>query len=131
MFSVSIWGMFMSFRFNYKLLGRWALFTLILLVFYSVGWTNQMFGSISLDEVLLFFRDGVGGIDAGLVYDFVKHVVLWAIGWSVVLMMVCYFFRKYKYVPLVIYLLLFVFLLVDFRCCYWFLVCCCYWWFGG
>ena len=65
----------MNFNINCRLLGRWGAFFLILLATYSVGWVTRQFGSVSLDEVLVFFQDGIGGVDAGLVCDFVKHVV--------------------------------------------------------
>jgi hypothetical protein len=90
-------------------------FLFLLLLECSVKWVDRQFGRVNFDEILFVLQIGRSGADAGLIWSFIKKVVLRSFGWSVILTAVSHVFKKYKRVPVIISACLFM--LLAFRLC--------------
>ena len=88
---------------NKKLIFLWLGLLFILLLECTVKWIGDMFGRINMDEIVLMLQLGPGGIDAEILWSFISKVVLRSLGWSFVLVGVCAWLRRYKFVPILIW----------------------------
>lgn len=88
----------MKIKFNKNYLILFVVLLFILLVECAIKWTFNQFGRVNMDEVLLVINSGPGGMDMGLVWSFVKKVVMRAFGWATALTILCAVFKRYKIV---------------------------------
>lgn len=88
---------------NKKLVFLWLGLLFILLLECTIKWVGDLFGRINMDEVLLMLQLGPGGVDAEILWSFVRKVVLRSMLWSVILTGVCAFMHKCKIVPMLVW----------------------------
>ena len=92
----------MRFRCNFsrKACMRFSLWLVILLLACSIKWVFKQFHRVNMDEIALVLQLGPGGVDGGLMWSFIKKVILRSVFWSVVLAWVCEKWdKKYKFLP--------------------------------
>ncbi len=65
-----------------KTLVVWLSFMLILLLICSIKWITKNFNRINYDEIMLVLDIGMHGVDSGLMWSFIKKVILRALLFS-------------------------------------------------
>ena len=92
-----------KFKFNRKTLALWMGLLFILLLECTIKWVGDLFGRINMDEVALMLQIGASGVDAEIMWSFVRKVILRSLLWSGILTSVCIVLRRYKYVPMLVW----------------------------
>lgn len=75
----------------------------IFFIIWSAKWVNSYFARINYDEVMLILDAGIGGVDHGMFWSFMKKALFRAIAYAAIAAAICWFFRKQRYAAPLVY----------------------------
>lgn len=99
--------------FNKEFLIRFGFFLLLSFILWFFVWMRKNFGRINFDEIAIVMQIGRSGVDGGLVWSFIRRVIIRSLIYSFVFTGFCYFTQKYKIIRKLPYLLLTILILYN------------------